>query len=260
MERWNNRLTLDNLDLAKRYLNGELGIHVHLRSRVVAKAGRDSVDFCAIFQRERGSDHADTVGRSNQFPVDDRGWVVVGKGKIVQTQSGNDFAVYDADGHQELVFVLDVEFAEHPERVVRSLVRLGSLDELHRTVGNSLYFSGGSGFKSIGVAGLTREYGESGTPLDRFVLGTNHLTNKQVEGRAEVVDAIPDDSAPPERRLIGDLGLVDQISRIRLIIGDSSIRVVLLEPLDPGLEITEVMFGPFDLYPDPGEIRLASHD
>jgi hypothetical protein len=32
MERWNQRLTLDNLDLAKRYLNRQLGIHLHLRS------------------------------------------------------------------------------------------------------------------------------------------------------------------------------------------------------------------------------------
>jgi len=29
MQRWDNRLTLDNLDLAKRYLKNELGIHVH---------------------------------------------------------------------------------------------------------------------------------------------------------------------------------------------------------------------------------------
>jgi hypothetical protein len=158
------------------------------------------------------------------------------------------------------VFVLDVELVEPPKRVIRSLVRLGSLDELHRTFGNSLYFSGRSGFKSIGIAGLTSEYRESGGPLDRFALGANHLTNEQVEGRTEIVDAIPDDGTPAERRLIRDLGLVDQISRIRLIIRDGFIGIVLLEPLDASLEITEVIFGPCDLYPNPGEIGLAGHD
>jgi hypothetical protein len=47
---------------------------------------------------------------------------------------------------------------------------------------------------------------------------------------------------------------------MRLVIRDSLIGVVLSEPLMPGLEITEVMIGPFDLYPDTAEIGLASHD
>ena len=48
MQRFNDRLTLDNLDLAKRYLKAELGVHIKLRYRVVAESGRDSTDFCAI--------------------------------------------------------------------------------------------------------------------------------------------------------------------------------------------------------------------
>jgi hypothetical protein len=122
-------------------------------------------------------------------------------------ERGNDAVVYDADGHQELVFILDVELVEPPERIVRSLVRLGSLDEVHRNLRHSLYLSNVVGFKNIG----TLEDGESGIVDDAFSPGPNVLANEQVEGGAEVVDAIPDDSAPPERRLIGDLGLVDQI-------------------------------------------------
>jgi hypothetical protein len=55
MERWKNRLTLHNLDLVKRYLKVELGVHVHLRQRAVSEVGRDAVEYCAIFQRERVS-------------------------------------------------------------------------------------------------------------------------------------------------------------------------------------------------------------
>jgi hypothetical protein len=79
MERWNNRLTLDNLDLAKRYLKAELGVHVHLRYRVLAESGPDSIDFCAIFQRERelGRDDADALCGRDLGEID-RGRIGVG--------------------------------------------------------------------------------------------------------------------------------------------------------------------------------------
>jgi hypothetical protein len=47
---------------------------------------------------------------------------------------------------------------------------------------------------------------------------------------------------------------------MRIVIMDGSVGLGLKEPLDQGLEITEVMFGPFDLYPNPGEIGLGGHD
>jgi len=112
------------------------------------------------------------------------------------------------------------------------------------------------GFKNIG----TLEDGKSGIGGDTLAPSADYLANEQVEGGTEVVDAISGDSAPPGRGLAGYAGLVDQISRIRLVITDSFIGVGLSEPLVEGFEITEVMFGPFDLYPDPGEIGLAGHD
>jgi hypothetical protein len=257
VERWNNRLTLDNLDLAKRYLKNELRVHVHLRYWVVSAAGEDSVDFCAIFQRECFLEPHHFSGLADHlFEVA----FVPGVEKLVQGECIDSARVRHADGHQELVFVRDVELVEPPERVARSLVRFGFLDEVHRTFRRSLYLSGSAGFKSIGVPGLTAEHGESGVIVDGFVLGTNHLANEQVESGTQVVDAVPGDGAPQERRLFGDFDPVDQISRMRLVIMNDSVRLVLLEPLVSGLEVTEVMFGPFDLYPNTGEIGLAGHE
>jgi hypothetical protein len=47
---------------------------------------------------------------------------------------------------------------------------------------------------------------------------------------------------------------------MRLVITNGSVWLSLKEPLISGLEIAEVLFGPFDLYPNPGEIGLAGHD
>jgi hypothetical protein len=256
-KRWNERLTLDNLDLTERYLKFELGVHVHLRYRVLAESGRDSVDFCAIFQRERalGRDNADALCGRDLGEID-RGRIGVGIKNIGQSVGVDGVLMRHADGHQELVFVRDVELVEPPERVVLSLIRFGVLDEIHRSLRRSIYFGGVAGFKSLGAL----EDWKSVLFADGVTLGPNHLTDEQVEGGAEVVDTISGDGAPVERRLLGDFDPPDQISRIRLVITNGSVRLVVLEPLVPGLEVTEVMFGPFDLYPNPGEVGLAGHD
>jgi hypothetical protein len=256
-KRWNERLTLDSLDLTERYLKFELGVHVHLRYRVLAESGRDSVDFCAIFQRERGlgRDNADALCGRDLREID-RGRIGVGIKNIGQSVGVDGVLMHHADGHQELVFVRDVELVEPPERVVLSLIRFGVLDEVHRSLRRSIYFGGVAGFKSLGAL----EDWKSVLFADGVTLGPNHLTDEQVEGGAEVVDTISGDSAPVERRLLGDFDPPDQISRIRLVITNGSVRLIVLEPLVPGLEVTEVMFGPFDLYPNPGEIGLAGHD
>jgi hypothetical protein len=256
-KRWNERLTLDNLDLTERYLKFELGVHVHLRYRVLAESGRDSVDFCAIFQRERGlgRDNADALCGRDLGEID-RGRIGVGIKNIGQSVGVDGVLMRHADGHQELVFVRDVELVEPPERVVLSLIRFGVLDEVHRSLRRSIYFGGVAGFKSLGAL----EDWKSVLFADGVTLGPNHLTDEQVEGGAEVVDTISGDGAPVERRLLGDFDPPDQISRIRLVITNGSVRLVLLEPFVPGLEVTEVMFGPFDLYPNPGEVGLAGHD
>jgi hypothetical protein len=257
IERWNNRLTLDNLDLAKRYLKAELGVHVHLRYWVDAEAGRDSVDFCAIFQRKREfrREKGHALRRRELMELE-RGHAGVGFQDIGHGVPVDGALVRHADGHQELVFIRDVELVESPERIVLSLIRFGFLDEVHRSLRRSIYFGGVAGFKSIGAL----EDRKSVLFADRIALGTNHLANEQVEGRTNVVDAIPGDGAPEKRRLLGDFDSPDQIARMRLVITNGSVGLSLKEPLIPGLEITEVMFGPFDLCPNPGEIGFAGHD
>jgi hypothetical protein len=153
------------------------------------------------------------------------------------------------------VFVSNVELMEPPERVVRSLVRFGFLDEVHRDFRRSLYLSNVAGFKSVGALGDE----EAGVFGDAFTLSTDHLANEQVESGAQIVNAIPGDGAPVERRLLGDFDPPDQIARMRLVITNGSVWLGLKEPLISGLEIAEVHFGPFDLYPDPGEVRLMGH-
>jgi hypothetical protein len=148
-ERWDQRLTLDNLDLAKRYLKVELGVHVHLSYRVAAETRRDSVDYCAIFQRDSQSGPDDAYGPRRHVVKREAGSVRVGGDNLGHGVRRGDAPLRRADGHQELVFVFDVELVEQPEQVARSLVRFGLFDEVHRNFRRSHTLGGTPDSKAL---------------------------------------------------------------------------------------------------------------
>ena len=51
MERFENRLTFENLALAERYVCSQIALHIHYRSSISFN-GRDDGKLCAIFQEE----------------------------------------------------------------------------------------------------------------------------------------------------------------------------------------------------------------
>jgi hypothetical protein len=178
--------------------------------------------------------------------------------EIVERTSGvqDDAPVSHADGYQELVLIRNVETMEAPKRFIPSLVRFGLLKQASRLLGNSLYLSRVVGFEFFGTIG----YEKAGVSRNFLSIGTDQFANQQVERGSEIVDSVTDDGTPVRGRLARNLDLENQISGIRIVLGDDSIWFALLEPSDQFFEVADVLFGPFDLYPNPGEIRLASHD
>ena len=262
MQHLNERLTLDNLALTEGYLKGQFRVHVHLRHHILAASGRHPVDYCAIFQRELAFGSGDVRGRREGLggsqSASQIGVVGDHTSKVMDNRS-----LSHAHRYQELMLVNNVELVEPPEGVVRSLVRLGRLDEVYRSLRCSLYRSRRTGIKSIGEAGSASEHGKLGTFADLIPLGTDQLAYQQIEGRAEVVDSIPEDGAPPKGRLARGFDLKDQVARIKLTKAEDSIWFWLpfwvQKPLDQSFQITDVLFSPFDLYPDIAEVGLASH-
>src|SRR5689334_13993664 len=53
-KRWKNRITLENLALAERYLKAEIQIHVHI---MVYQGSGKAAEYCAIFERCSGNQH-----------------------------------------------------------------------------------------------------------------------------------------------------------------------------------------------------------
>jgi len=210
-QRWENRLTLDNLALVERYIKAELRILVHLALVPGAGVGRDPQDYCALFERERALRWGDSRGQRH---------VPAGYGV-----GGDDGLVRHAHGDQEFVFVCDVETMETPKRVIPSLVRLGPLDEVHRFLGRSVYLFRRTGFKSFGKGGFILENEKAGLSGDGVSLGSHQLANQQVEGGAEVVDGVTDDEGELGGGTIENFGVDDVLGALQVELNPHSARV-----------------------------------
>src|ERR1700693_287600 len=127
MEKWKNRLTLDNLRLSERYLKGNLEVQILFREHGRLK----STNLCAVLSRWNCPIRLDSGGRSNFnfLPLPE------------SSRSGAhpNMAFPECRDDQKSVLITNVKLVEFPEIVVSTLVRLGSLDEVYRSRAHSLY-------------------------------------------------------------------------------------------------------------------------
>ncbi|MFZ0890720.1 MAG: hypothetical protein WA005_19950 [Candidatus Binataceae bacterium] len=245
VQRWNHRLTLENLTLAKRYVEGHLRILIQFR-----RLERDDPagEFCAIFQRKDtpGSGHAEVENPLSNFHKGlefRNGDVHVGerKTRIYENIPGRDACCYE-----RAVFICDAEAVEIPERCVPSLVRLERSDETHRFIAGTLYFSQQSGFKFLDAIENRKARLVGNGPTVRL----NQFTGKVVKARTEAVDRVCGDNGEPERRFFQNPGFGDFLAGLWICIDKDRIYFAVKESPDLGVEITDVLFGPFDLCND----------
>lgn len=157
MQAWDNRITLSNLRIAERFMDGE--IHFILKLRLIKTAefwlARFDVKSAAQVKRPHPFGHKDVVF---------------------------------ADGEKGAVLVNVVKIMESPERVVPTLVRLEPIYRLHSLMAHSLYLSTRSRFVSF-EAFEDRECGVAIRDLPR---SDHELPCQVVEGAAQIANYIPD--------------------------------------------------------------------
>lgn len=241
MEKWDNRLTLDNLRLAERYLEGGLEIHVHIR--VFAVVNVDATDFCAVLKNCKPLS-ASAAGLGHD------GHALGGLlGGVVLDPANHGGATAERSNEQEAVFVDVVKLVKFPEDIIATLVRLERVEDAYRSRRHSLYFSGRVGF----VFGSSLEDGKAGPVAPRArrsTVGQNQLPGQMVKTAPQVVQNLPDQQGDGPGDTGADLHPIDLISGLRVYLDSESIRVTFAEGLQPLFEITDVLFGPFDFCSD----------
>src|SRR5713226_3479059 len=142
MEKWKDRLTLDNLRLTERYIVGELDFFILLRRTV------DPIhaDFCAVFKYHRPRSGNAFDGCDIEEFRDNVPYLRVLHDRMVK--SGTEFDSVNTEAHdkQEAVLIDVVKLLDFPQRIVPALVRLDTLNDAFRSRADSLYFSQRLGF------------------------------------------------------------------------------------------------------------------
>jgi hypothetical protein len=68
-----------------------------------------------------------------------------------------------------------------------------------------------------------------------------------VESASKVLDAIPEDRSAGQRDFAFDSNPEYDISGLRVFLGNDGVWAGFLKDCQPGIEVVDVLFGPFDL-------------
>lgn len=254
VKKWDDRLTLDNLRIAERYLKGEVEFLIHLQVRAVGPS--DSRHFCVVVKNW----NADSLSEGHcavdfriHAPLDLGDQVAHGRMPELQQiwrerRSKTEAKILDGEGdnRQEAVLVEVVKLVEFPEAIVPALVRLGRVDETYRGRAHSLYLSRRAGF----VFGETLANGEVSPVATGLPVCLNQLPRQVVEAASQLVSGFADDQGDVLGQRVSDLDAKDALSGLRVLLTQKSVWVGFAEGQNPGFEITDVVFGPFDFCPD----------
>lgn len=256
-ERFEQRLTIDNLRFVQRYLESDLHLLIRftlelIPGEYIAHIER-APDFGLDEQLLRPESSFSVANSNASLTVDSLNDLPSGsgiEGNTMQARNGCDY-------HSMLVDI--VKSVETPEHIIPTLVRFGSVDGIYRHLRHSLYLSTLVGFVSRGIL---RDW-EGSTPKDLFVdcsVNQSELVGQVIQRRPEIEQDISGDREDARRSVPNAREIIDRSIRPLCIrLSDDSIRIGVQEGSDFGLQINEVLFGPFDFYADKRESFFDCH-
>ena len=236
IQRFKNRLTSDNLRLAERYINSELEILV--RFTAIGRVGQ-VYDVTAHLKRNSGplSECNFLASSDHEIPL----------------------AVTCSEGYQNSMFVEPIQFVNVPQRVIPTETRLHLTQDFVSTREHLVYFSLTNGrcifLRTIGIA-ANREISVFPWCSSSCF---NKLPSKVVESTSEVVDSVSDN----HREIWWDS--LDALDIKRSVLncghwvwlGSDCVRLISRECLDSSIQLTDVLYGPFNFFADTVD---TSHD
>lgn len=236
MKRFNNRLTLDNLRLSERYLNGELHVLVDFRDR-------ENTKHIASFEREPPNagfeKHLRIVSFGNIFQ----------HSKELIPNSG-DFPLRHAmepilrtDSEQQSVLVDVVKLMDLPKDFAApSRVRFDLQECFYRVRLKTLFYSPNSGFEFLGA--ISNREINTIKRAGRISSDANQPIGEMIKGATQILDSISSDLRNVDRNRFNIPQCVNAVESIRCVLGKDWIRVTF-EASPSFFNIENVFFGPF---------------
>ena len=216
--------------IAKRYIESDLGLHVHVQ--FWPRDNAESRDFCLTF--ECAIADADLLKSCSGLT-----WR-----EVVEACLGD-----DARQVNELVPVIVRQFVENREGIilglpVPSLKRLFVLNNcvvFRRDQANSI-LDGGRELAADGISKVVSV--KKNRPLDvlidDLIVASRKLAGQIVESGSLVVEVLPDKRTARGRRLSPRKRPDDEIAGLRCAVMNNTIRISAEKPFDPALKSIEV--------------------
>lgn len=232
VERFDNRLTLKNLALAKRYIWGQLTLHV-LYKPLVSLDGKFEPQLCAVFKEQVPF----TFGFNSELSRAAREGDLARNPQDIASQRCN-----CKDGH--LMLVSDVGFVEQLQ-LAPNLVGLDRAQDIYGRLLMRLFYSRETGFQFVGA----QNQGEVVLP-SICLPSCIGLPPRNIQYRTEIADGISDNGRHPERKTGALINNKLDAPSFLIELSDRRVDVSLKEGSDSGFRIDDVLFGPFDLRSD----------
>lgn len=239
MERFKNRLTLQNLRFSERYVQSNLQIIVHIGER-------DGEEYVALFQGKAldsgGDESAPKIrGRSTRMAckIDPLG------GGALARKQGVALEVRP-DGQQQPVLIDVVETVQLVEGItLPSSVWFGSADSVYGILPHSLYFSRESGFVFSGVLeDWEIHMGERTRSVRPHV---HQQVGQVIKSAPKIMNRIADDKGEVEGKILSNGEIVAALSGLRIVLEPSRICAFFMDECgERRIQIKDVLFGPFD--------------
>ena len=239
-ERFNNRLSLNNLALAKRYCDGRLNLLIEARWA--------SIDFSISLRKW------DAPELSGCSSINHPGGRSAGpRARACGPADGAEEDAGDADsgaylegrsryGCDSVVFVENIKHVNGVQNGITSLACFERKDQCFGLSANAVYFSYAAGFVSLGPL-VDRKVTSS---VRLLPVRSYEVTNQIVEDASNIVDSVTQKAAKNDWNVFLGEHAVNILAGVRIDLMDQFVRLSVKEGIQGRLKISDVMFGPFN--------------
>jgi hypothetical protein len=237
MQHFNDRLTLDNLRLSERYLNGELHIIVYFRFG-------ENIKYAVSFERETRRTRLQKKSGVIAFGdvTEDSGELIPDFGDFSRGHTME--PILPSESEQQTVLVDNVQAMDMSKHLpVSTRVRFDLRERFYSVRRQTLSYGPNTGFKFTGA--LTCREIDILKRAGRIGSDANKTICQMIQSAPQVVNGISCNERDISPDGLNVSKIVHAVRSIRCVLREDWIRIVLDEFTPKLSEFEDVFFGPF---------------
>ena len=211
LEAWDNRLTIDNLALAKRYVEGELKIGLMFSLCIGTEAVRKN--YIAVIERELDLGRLQ-MERHGVYPSNRRIVGEMSREEFAGVENQSEPGMAGANRYQDCMLIKNVELVKTPKGICASFIRLQPLHQSSGGIGRSFEIFRKELIENL-FGGAYWEVGTLQFAHRRGSIGDGERGSERVQCGAQVMNNVANDRAPAVGDRFDKLKAIEFVSGLR---------------------------------------------